>query len=276
MATRYSKENGSDGEARTSLSINEGVAYLTLTRSDKYNALDPAMLSELLEALTILKQNEEIRVLVLGGQGPSFSAGVDLRTPFFMEHVLSDSVFEGMRLLDWQHELITGLYDLPFLTIASVHGNVVGGGGFGTAMACDLRFAARDTRFWMVPGVLDVVQDFGLTWLLQRVIGLSRTMEFAFSGTPIDSSQGERMGLVNRVYDSREELDEGVSEFAASVGRRGVDAARLLKFIIRHGAENGLSNQVRLEAITNGLCFQSSEFRARKMDYMKRLGMAEE
>lgn len=253
---------------RVRLTTADGVARLTLTRGDKHNAIDPPMLDELLDALSEVRRDEEARTLVIDAEGPAFCAGVDLGTPFFMEDIDAPSTFTGMRLLDRQHELIRAVHDLPQLTIAAIQGAAVGGGGFGLAMACDLRFAVRKAKFWLVPASLDVVQDFGLTWLLQRVIGPSRTLELAFTGQRVDADLGERWGFINRVFDSAEEMRSHVDLVATSVGRTGADAARLLKHVVRHGAQSSLEDQLKLESITNGLCFQSAEFLQSKARFL--------
>jgi enoyl-CoA hydratase/carnithine racemase len=258
-------------DARIRLAVADGVARITLTRSRKHNALDPQMLAELLDALAVVEQDTDVRVLVIDAEGPAFCAGVDLRTPFFMEDVEDPSVFAGMRLLDDQHRLIAAVHRLPQLTIASLQGNAVGGGGLGLAMACDLRYAHRAAEFWLIPGSLDVVQDFGLTWLLQRVIGPARTMELAFTGRHVDAGTAERWGFVNQVFDSEDDLRAHVDSLATAIGSRGADAARLLKYVVRHGADSALEDQLKLEAITNSLCFGSTEFQGAKARFMDAL-----
>lgn len=249
----------------------DGVARLTLTRADKQNAIDPQMLDELLTAVSQVSRNRDVRVLVIAAEGSAFCAGVDLRTPFFMEDVAEATAFTGMNLLDLQHELITAIYGLPQLTIAAVQGNAVGGGGLGLAMACDLRYAAHKAMFWMVPGALNVVQDFGLTWLLQRVCGPSRTAEMVFTGRRVDAETAERWGFVNQVFQTSEQMALKVDEVAAAAATTSIDAARLLKHVVRHGAGSSLSDQLKLEAIANGLCFQSADFHQAKTEFLASL-----
>jgi enoyl-CoA hydratase/carnithine racemase len=256
---------------RIRLAVSDGAARVTLTRGEKHNALDPQMLQELLDALAVVERDADVRVLVIDAEGPAFCAGVDLRTPFFMENVDDPSVFAGMRLLDEQHRLISAVYRLPQLTIACLQGNAVGGAGLGLAMACDLRYARRGSKFWMIPAAVDVVQDFGLTWLMQRVIGPMRTMEMAFTGKRVDADTAERWGFLNQVFDSEDDLRAHVCSLAAEVGVRGADASRLLKHVVRHGADSSLEDSLKLEAVTNSLCFGSTEFQAAKARFLDSL-----
>jgi enoyl-CoA hydratase/carnithine racemase len=254
--------------ARIRLEIDGRVAELTLNRPDKLNALDPVMLEELLDALMRVRRSET-SVLVLGATGRAFCAGVDLSSSFFMEGVEETSAFAGQRLLAWQHELIQAIYDLPQVTVCAVNGDAVGGGGFGMAMACDLRFASPQARFWMIPIKVDVVQDFGLTWFLQRAIGQPRTMEMLMTGRAIGAAEAERWGLVNAVVPA-EELRGAAMKLAATVAAAGRDAVRLSKEVVRHGAQVDLRTELHHEAVTNGLCFHSAEFLARQRAFRER------
>lgn len=248
-----------------------GVVTIELACPERLNALGPDMLPEILLVLDVVRQSREVKALVVTGQGRAFCAGVDLTTPFFMENVDSDSVFEGMRLLDWQHELITGLYELPQPTIAAINGDAVGGGGLGMAMACDMRFSLSGARFWMIPGQVNVVQDFGLTWLLQRCIGMPRTMEFVFSGKRVGAGEAQVLGMVNQTFEARADMDEHVQVVAGAIAKMGSDAGRTLKMIVRHGAASPLRDQLRVEAVANSLCFTSAEFREAKAALLDRI-----
>lgn len=256
--------------SRIRVESNGGVAWVTLDRAEKLNALDPQMLDELLSVLGTLRQRVDLSVLVLTGQGRYFSAGVDVNSAFFMENIEDTSIFSGMRLLNEQHELIKALWELPAITIAAVQGDAVGGGGFGMAMACDLRYAVRHARFWMVPGELNVVQDFGLSWMLQRAIGPARTLEMALTGRIVTGEEGLTYGLVQGCEPDADSLWECVRPLAESIGRNSPDTNKMLKYVIRHGGTSSLNDQLPLEAIANGLAFQSKEFNQAKEAFLRR------
>lgn len=253
------------------LSITGSVARLTLHRPDRLNALDPTMLEELLTVLARLSRMPDLNALFITGSGRFFSAGVDITTPFFMEDVHDESIYSGKRLLDWQHMLIEQLYALPLLTVAALNGDAVGGGGFGIAMACDLRIAVRTMRFRMVPGALAVVQDFGLSWMLQRQIGPSRTLQMAILGQLVGAEQGLDWGLVNELTDDQASLASRMDVLADQLDAMGTDALRMLKLVVRNGETSQLPEQLRFEAIANGLTFQSREFADRKASYLANL-----
>ena len=253
------------------LEIKDKIARLTLSRPDNLNALDPQMLEELVDALRIVRADGSLNALFLTGSGRLFSAGVDLTTPFFMENVTDTSVFSGTRLLNSQHRVIEALYGLPCITIAALNGVALGGGGLGLAMACDMRISVKAARFWMVPGMLDVVQDFGLSWLMQRQIGPSRTMQMAVLGAQINAEQGLQWGLVNELVDDPAALSARMDVLAGHLGGMGTDALRMLKVILRSGVDSQLREQLAVEAIANGLAFQSQEFKDKKAAYLNQL-----
>ena len=244
------------------------VGVITLNRPQQLNALDPQMLEELVETLAAVAASSA-KALVLTGSGRLFSAGVDLSTPFFMENVDDPSVYSGKRLLDSQHRVIRAIFDLPVPTLAAMNGHAVGGGGFGLAMACDIRFAVRGARMWMVPGALDVVQDFGLSWLVQRVIGPSRAFHMALTGYQLPTEEAAQWGLVNELHDDAAALASRVDAFIAQINGMGGDAVRMLKTVLRLGETSNLKEQLEVEAIANGLAFQSDEFKARKAEYLE-------
>jgi enoyl-CoA hydratase/carnithine racemase len=245
------------------------VARVTLNRPDKLNALNPTMLAELLDVLGWAAANDALNALVVTGSGRLFSAGVDLGTPFFMEGVEDSSIYSGKRLLDQQHQLIAALHELPCVTVAGVNGDAVGGGGLGIAMACDLRVAVRSARFWMVPTNLSVVQDFGLTWLMQRQIGPSRTLRMATLGQPVEASEGAGWGMVDELVEDQTALAARLDSLTEHLGSLGTDALRMLKLVVRNGETSQLREQLQLEAIANGLAFQSEEFAERKAAYLR-------
>jgi len=250
------------------LDFDGAIARIILNRPEKLNALDPRMLEELLDALARVRRHAELNALFLEGRGRLFSAGVDLDTPFFMEHVDDPSIYSGTRLLNWQHRVITAIFELETVTIAALNGHACGGGGLGLAMACDMRISVRAAQFWMVPLKLDVVQDFGLSWMVQRLVGPSRAMQMAVLGERIGAETALAWGMVNEVVDDIDALGARMDALAGQIGEMGSDALRMMKAILRSGERSELASQLNMEAIANGLAFQSDDFARKKAGYL--------
>ena len=141
----------------------------------------------------------------------------------------------------------------------------------GLAMACDMRLSVKSARFWMVPGMLDVVQDFGLSWMVQRQVGPSRALQMATLGQKIDAATALQWGLVNELVDDVAALDARVEELGEQLSAMVSDALRMLKLVLRNGETSPLREQLGLEAVANGLAFQSKEFKQKKAAYLARL-----
>jgi len=244
------------------------VAVIELARDEKRNAIDEAMLNELLERFRFLRDANGVSVVVIRGEGRAFCSGIDLKSSLA---VLPDaSAFGGYQLIQREHELVRQLWSLPQITIAAIQGDAVGGGGFGMAMACDLRYATERARFWMVAAQFNEVQEFGLTWLLQRVAGDGRTLEWLLTGERITANEALSNGMVQAVVEDADTLDSLVNDRIERISMIAPAVVRLMKSSLRHGASQGLESQLEVEAITAALCFQTPEFRAAISSFGKR------
>ena len=167
------------------------VATLTMNRPAKRNALSAAHMRELLAALRELGGDPAVRVVILDGEGPAFSAGHDLG------EMVGRGLTDYRALFDLCVELMTAIQSIPQPVIAAVHG-IATAAGCQLVASCDLALAADTARF-ATPGV-----NIGLFCTtpmvaLTRAIGRKRAMEMLLTGAPIDAATAAEWGLVNRV-----------------------------------------------------------------------------
>lgn len=232
------------------------VARVTLNRPEKLNALNETMLEELLAAFSEIAANADVNVMTIMGSGRGFCAGVDTSSNFFLQADAKGKVLNGGRdfavSLFSQHRMIKALAEMPQITIAGVHGICVGGGGFGMAMACDMRVAAGDARFWMIPGKVGVVQDFGIPWFLERLIGTAKTLELLLTGEPVDGTQAAALGFVNTCV-AAEQVAAETTALAEKIAAGAPLGVRLLKQCVYRGLHLTIQEQLDTEAVTNGL-----------------------
>jgi enoyl-CoA hydratase/carnithine racemase len=181
--------------------LDEGpVRTLSLARPDKRNALSDALRHALAEQVDALATDESCRVVVLRGQGPSFSAGADLLDPASR----FDGEWARRRLAGgaWQR-LLDAFESLPQATVAVVHGHVIGGGVL-LALACDLRVGAGTTR-WRIP---ELAIGLPLTWggipRLVREVGTARARDLVMTGREVDADEAHRIGLQHRLVPAAE------------------------------------------------------------------------
>jgi enoyl-CoA hydratase/carnithine racemase len=181
-----------------------------LNRPEKRNALSLELMEEMIEALNEVSSRSEIRVVVIEGAGPAFSAGHDLS-----EMTGRDEAFLA-RLFDRCSVMMETLHEVPQPVIAKVHG-IATAAGCQLVAACDLAVAAEGTRF-ATPGV-----NIGLFCStpmvpVSRAVGRKRAMELLLTGSPIDASTALDWGLVNRVVPG-EELEAAVAELVQAIAR---------------------------------------------------------
>lgn len=256
-----------------SLEEGQGYAQIYLNSPKKLNALNSEMLKELMTALHYISSNVQINVLTIAGKGRLFSSGVDIKSKFFMQDLTNaeeEDVYTGVNLLHLQHQVIKKIHEMPQITIAEINGDAVGGGGFGMALACDIRFSSMDANFWLIPMKVAVIQDFGVTWLLERIIGIPKTLEILMSGEPVSAEEAFKLGIINQIFPS-EILHSEVKKFADKIGGYSPNAVRIAKRSVYMGASLSLGDQLYNEAIANGLNFQSNEFKAASCEYLNNM-----
>ncbi len=169
------------------------VGRIVLTRPERMNALDAVALAELADAAEILDGHDEVRAVVVTGEGRSFCAGFDVSTwPDEPDRA------EASRLGDLGAAMSEAITRMRAVTVAALHGWVVGG-GVVLALACDLRVAADGTRF----SIPEVDLGIPLAWfgvpLLVREVGPAVAKELVITCRPFDASEALRLGMLNRV-----------------------------------------------------------------------------
>ena len=190
--------------------VDEGTAYLTLDRPDRRNALSLELMHELLASLDELATDQDVRTVVIGGNGPAFSAGHDLSEMVGRDEAAYQELFDVCT------RLMMRIHELPQPVIARVHG-IATAAGCQLVATCDLAVAAEEARF-ATPGVR--IGLFCSTPMvpLSRAVGRKRALQMLLTGEPIDAATALDWGLVNRVVPA-EQLDDAVRELAGAIGR---------------------------------------------------------
>jgi enoyl-CoA hydratase/carnithine racemase len=175
----------------------DGVALVTFNRPAQMNAVRPATVSALVNAIGPLADDESTRVVVLTGAGRGFCSGMDLSAQD--EFPPQDRAAATA----WMRNLFRGslaLSGLPQPTIAAVNGPAIGG-GFGLALGCDIRIAAPTARFAATFVKIAMGPDAGLSHTLPRIVGHARALELLLTADTIDAEEALRLGVVSRVTD---------------------------------------------------------------------------
>ncbi|KAH7570544.1 hypothetical protein JRO89_XS05G0130100 [Xanthoceras sorbifolium] len=203
---------------------NSGVVYLYLNRPSQRNALSRDFFSEFPEALSSLDQNPNVNVIVLAGAGDHFCSGIDLRTLTSVtdpsSHADRGRFSERFRRdIKFLQEAITAIERCRKPVIACVHGACIGG-GIDIITACDIRFCTKDSFFSVKEVDLAITADLGTLQRLPAIVGFGNAMELALTGRRFSGSEAKQLGLVSRVFGSKEELDSFVRVVAEGIAAK--------------------------------------------------------
>jgi len=231
------------------------LAWITLNRPDKLNAISKPMVRELNAALDLALGDERIRVILVKGEGRAFSAGFDLELDPDSELTPAEELEALKRELYDDFDLIMRFWDSPKPTIAAVHAYCLGG-ALEIALACDLTVAATGCRF----GEPEVKFGSGIVaLLLPYVCGPKRAKEMLLTGNDhISSEQAEAWGLVNRVVEAQHLVSEARA-LAREIARNDQLAVRLTKQAVNRSYEIGRMRKALKQALELNIVIESTE-----------------
>jgi enoyl-CoA hydratase/carnithine racemase len=190
--------------------IADGIATLTLNRPDKLNAWTGQMGIEVRAAMEAAEADENVRVIILTGAGRGFCAGADMS---LLTDLASNGHLGGAaQVLGHQRQSKFGENERPdYLgtysyfpsikkpVIAAINGHAVGL-GFILTLYCDLRFASSDAKFGTAFAKRGLIAEYGVAWILPRLIGPANALDLLLSARVIDAAEALQMGLANRVF----------------------------------------------------------------------------
>lgn len=218
----------------------EGISVITLNRPEVYNAINLAMLKELMKIVEELTHSKATRAVIITGAGEkAFCSGADLKE---RRTFTEDQVRRYIHLI---RETFTAIERLPRPVIAAVNG-VALGGGMELALACDLRLADERAVFGLTETSLGIIPGAGGTQRLPRIVGKSKAKELIFTARRIDAAEAERIGLVNHVVPKGEVLDAAL-DMAAMINENAPLALAQAKFAIDYGMETDLATGLVIE-----------------------------
>jgi enoyl-CoA hydratase len=230
----------------------DGIAVLTIDRPEAMNALDVATLEELHDRLTHLRDDDEVRVIVLTGGGEkAFAAGADIK------YMSALSVEEAKEWGGLGHEVGRLLEIGPKASIAAVNGFALGG-GCELALACDLRYAAATAKLGQPEVNLGIFPGWGGTQRLARVCGLGVAKDLILTGRVVDADEALRIGLVNDVFEPGE-LMERTLEVARTIASKGPLAVAEAKAAVNVALQGDHGENLQAEAESFGALFASED-----------------
>jgi len=234
----------------------DGVAFVIINKPARRNAIDPNLMDNLTDALLTLDNDDEVKVIILKGQGDHFSSGGDLKArkpgPCPIE--------EKRKMLRKHGRTIQTIQNMEKPVIAMVKGYAVGG-GMSLALACDLIFASEDAKFSCNFLKVGIVPEMGAMLFLPQTIGLYRAKELWFTGRIVGAAEACEMGFVNRVFSS-EEIEAATISFAKEIALVPSVALRITKRISNSTINNMLNTILDSEAQSSPFCSETDDHKA--------------
>lgn len=231
------------------------VAHLVLARPQRRNALDEDLIEELDCAVAELEGTTDIGAVVVRGEGPGFSAGIDAST------LARLSTPDGLRRI--RTAFVTAyerLEQLAIPTVASVHGWAIGA-GFELALACDLRVVSADATLGLPETRMGVVPDVGGAGRLASLVGTGRAKELILTSAMIDGTRAGRLGIANRVAPAAK-LTAATRTLVDELLACSTTASGLAKRIIDRAARPMWQDTLDAEINAQLRCIQTPEFTA--------------
>jgi enoyl-CoA hydratase len=228
---------------------NEGICTVKINNPQTLNALNAEVLSELETAFDLIRDDNEVYVVVITGEGKAFVAGADIA---YMRDL---DASEAKKFSEDGSRVFRKIETLNKVVIAAVNGFALGG-GCELAMACDMRIASTKAKFGQPEVGLGIIPGFSGTQRLARLVGLGRAKELIFTGGHIDAEEAYRIGLVNKVTE-KENLMEETYKIADKIKSNSRIAIKYAKESMNRGTETDIETGIAFESNVFGLCFAS-------------------
>ena len=221
------------------------VATVRLNNPAKLNALSDTLTRELVDALGAVKDDPEVRAVVVTGEGRGFCSGADLGG-LEQEYRGGGRARPTDLLDDGYAKFVRLIVDSPKPVIAAVNG-VAAGAGLSLALACDIRLASAAATFSMAFVRIGLVPDSGASYFLPRIVGAATALELSITGERIDAERALRIGLVSRVVPAESAAGEAAT-LAAELAALPTKAIGLTKQLLRDAASLSLGEALALES----------------------------
>lgn len=234
-----------------------GVGIITLNRPDKLNAFNDELTFSVQDALKEMEKDATVRAIVITGAGRGFCSGQDLQSRSISQDMgqrpsLGDSIRRRY------NPIILKLRKIEKPVIAAVNG-VAAGAGASLAFACDLRIAAENTVFIQSFTKVGLVPDSGSTFMLPRLIGVTRAFELMLSADKLDAAEALRLGLVNKVVPADNLMTEAIA-LAEKIAAGPSKAFGLTKRAVNRAIFADLEELLEYEASLQEIAGRSDDF----------------
>ena len=242
-----------DLDPRVRLTLEDGVATVTIAQPEKKNAVAPSMWDTLAAHFQRCSDDPDVRVVILTGEGETFCSGSDLGAIEMTADIPS-----GLSRLRRGNRMILSIYNCQKPVIGAVRGAAVGV-GWSLALACDFVLAADTARFTQGFVKIGLMPDGGSIYFLSRLIGMARAKELAYSGRFVSAAEALEWGLVIKLF-GEAELAEGVVNFGRQLAQGATASIALSKRMFRAAMAPGLEQFLDQEEVSQACIKETGDF----------------
>lgn len=236
--------------------LENGVARVEFDRPDQRNAIDTSTWSELGSALTSVRNNTDVKVLIVGSTSTDFCVGADLSAA----DDAPTSHRSQLERMQWINSIVNQLHALPIPTIARVDGLAVGI-GMNLAIGCDFVIASDRARFAEIFIKRALTIDGGGTWLLPKLVGIRQAFRLAMTGEMVSADEAAYLGLITSVV-PQAKLDDTISELTARLRGYSPSALAQMKSLLNESHDANFEQALESEARVQSLNVAGDDFKA--------------
>jgi enoyl-CoA hydratase len=245
------------------IELADAVATVEMNRPEKANAMNLRMWLELREAFKWIDEEDAVRVAVLRGNGPCFTAGIDLELLAGVRQEIADPCEGRSReklrrlILDLQDSL-TALERCRKPVLAAIHGHCLGG-GIDLVCACDMRYCSNDAHFSIKEIDVGMTADVGTLQRLPKLVGEGMVRELAYTGRAVSGPEAKEIGLVNHSYASAGMLLHEVTKIAATIAKKSPLSIRGIKEMVNYSRDHTVADGLNYVATWNAAMLMSDD-----------------
>jgi len=253
------------------ISVGQHIAHVRFNRPEKANALNEMAWNELRDIFENLDSDEEVRSIILSGEGKHFCSGIDLSLLGSItksDETCDARLREKLRkqILNLQ-SAVSSIEQCSKPVLAAISGGCIGA-GLDIASACDMRYASDDAFFTIKEIDMGMVADLGTLQRLPKLITDGIMREMAFTGRKVFAQEAEKIGLINQCFDNNESLIKAVFEIAATIASKSPVSIRGTKHILNYSRDHSIADGLNYIATWNAAMLLSEDlneaFQAKK------------
>jgi enoyl-CoA hydratase len=249
------------------------VAHVVINRPEKINAMNADFWREIIDIFRWIEDTDQVRAVVISGAGKHFSSGIDLMMLAQLGSKMGPDVGRNAQMLRRKilelQASFNAVDNCSKPVLAAIHGYCLGG-AIDLVSACDMRYSTADAQFSIKEIDIGMAADVGTLQRLPRIIGDGMMRELAYTGRTIEGGEAQRIGLVNRTFDSHEALLDGVMGIAREIAGKSPVAVRGTKEMIRYMRDHRVDDGLEYIATWNAAMLQSVDLRVAMAAHMSK------